>query len=851
VQERDQPRIDTIEMPRWCRFVRADNLREPIHPSEVCGMKTHSMKLLAALALCAAAFGAPAAEEKPAARMAPAAVRTWVATHTKAHTIANAVATDAGAMAERENVHIAISLKLRDKESLDTLTQRLTSGPSGQSGPSAQPLTSQQFLERHAPTREQAVRVVNYLRAHGFDNVEMADNRLLVTADGTPRQIRAAFRAELRHFDVNGRRAYANVTDADVPDTLADTVLAITGLQTVNMARTMSRRADAPTLSPQAVTPQAIVGVSPPLFASIYGASGMPSASTATIGIITQGSMTQTVADLKSFASSAGYPAPPVSVVTVGTASSDTSGTEEWNLDSQSSLAAAGGTIKSMLLYTATTLSDANLTTAFNKAVSDNLAKVINVSLGECETAAKSSGFQASNDQIFQTAVAQGQTFSVSSGDSGSYSCGGTTSQQSYPAVSPYVMAIGGTTLSSSGGTWLGETAWSCNGPSDCPQSASGGTGGGVSSTEPAPSWQTAAGVLTTAGKRGVPDISFDASPSSGALILVRGSNIQIGGTSLSAPLFTGFYSRIQAAYGNALGFPAQTLYAGAAANPSWFRDVTSGGNGGYATKAGWDYVTGYGSLQVQNFSSAFGGGGGTLTANFSCTTSGLTANCTDSSTGSISARAWAFGDGATATTTNPSHTYAAAGTYTVTETVTESGTGKTASANKAVTVSSGGGGASQLLLNTGFESGSTSWAVSAGVACTNAACAGQTAHAGTGFAWLDGYGSAHTDTVSQGVAIPAGKASATLAFYLHIDTRETTTATAYDKLTVQVLNSSGAVLATLATYSNLNAASGYVQKSLNLTPYIGQTVTIKFTGSEDSSLATSFVVDDVTVTVQ
>jgi subtilase family serine protease len=805
-------------------------------------MKMHSMKFLAAVALCAAAFGSSAAE-KSAASTAPAAVRSWVATHTKAHALAYEVATDTGAMAESEHVHIAVALKLRNKDELDTLTRRLASGKT------SQVLTSQQFLDRFAPTREQAVRVVNYLRSHGLQNVGMAENRLLVTADATPGQIKAAFQAELHSFDVNGRRAYANVTDANVPDTLADTVLAVTGLQTVHMAHTMSRRAD-----PQAVGTQSVVAISPPLFPSIYSASGMPSATTATIGIITEGSMTQTVTDLKSFASSAGYPVPPVSVVTVGSASSDTSGIDEWNMDSQSSLAAAGGTIHSMLLYTANSLSDANLTSAYNKAVSDNLAKVINVSLGECETSAKSAGTEASNDQIFQTAVAQGQTFSVSSGDSGSYECGGSTSQQSYPAVSPYVMALGGTTLSTSGGTWVSETAWSCTSSRTCASTSSGGTGGGVSSTEPAPSWQTAAGVLTTAGKRGVPDVAFDASPSSGALVLINGSNVQIGGTSLAAPLFTGFYTRIQAAHGNTLGFPASTLYAGAAANPSWFHDVTSGSNGGYSAGTGWDYVTGYGSLQVQNFSSAFGSSGSTLTANFSCTTSGLAATCTDSSTdsgGTISAHAWTFGDGGSSTATNPSHTYAAAGSYTVSETVTESGTGKTASKSQSVTVASSGGGSSQLLLNTGFENGSTSWTMTSGVDCTNASCPGETAHTGTGFAWLDGYGSTHTDTVSQGVTIPAGKTTATLAFYLHIDTAETSTSTAYDKLTVQVLNSSGTVLATLATYSNLNAASGYVLHSLNMASYIGQTVTIKFTGTEDSSLQTSFVLDDVTLTVQ
>lgn len=805
------------------------------------------MRRLAAVALGAAIFGASAAD-KPGAAAAPGAVHSWVATHTLAHTLAYDIATDTGAMAETDSVHIAVALKLRHQDALDALTRRLLSGQS------TDVLTSQQFLDRHAPTREQAVRLVNYLRAHGFQNVAMADNRLLVTADGTPGQITAAFQAELHRFDVNGRRAFANVTDAKVPDTLAETVLAVTGLQTVHMAHTMSRRVDPQATAPQAVTPQAVTGVSPPLFPSIYGASGMASASTSTIGIITQGSMAQTVADLKAFASSAGYPGPKVSVVTVGSASSDTSGVDEWNMDSQSSLAAAGGTIKSMLLYTATTLSDANLTTTYNKAVSDNLAKVINVSLGECETAAKSSGIEASNDQIFQTAVAQGQTFSVSSGDSGSYECGGSTSQQSYPAVSPYVMAIGGTTLSTNGGDWVSETAWSCSSATNCAQSASGGTGGGVSSTEAAPSWQTNAGVLTTAGKRGVPDVSFDASPNSGALVLVNGSNVQIGGTSLAAPLFTGFYTRIQAAHGNTLGFPATTLYSGAAANPSWFHDVTSGSNGGYSAKTGWDYVTGYGSLQVQNFSSAFGTTASTLTANFSCNTSGLTATCTDSSTdsgGTISGRAWTFGDNGTSTATNPSHTYVAGGTYTVTETVTESGTGKTASASKSVTVAASGGGSSQQLLNTGFENGATSWTMSSGVICTNAGCSGETAHAGTGFAWLDGYGSAHTDTVSQGVTLPSGKSSATLAFYLHVDTQETTTSAAYDKLTVQVLGSSGTVLATLATYSNLNAGTGYVLKSLNMTPYIGQAVTIKFTGTEDSSLATSFALDDVTLTVQ
>jgi xanthomonalisin len=116
---------------------------------------------------------------------------------------------------------------------------------------------------------------------------------------------------------------------------------------------------------------------------------------------------------------------------------------------------------------------------------------------------------------------------------------------------------------------------------------------------------------------------------------------------------------------------------------------------------------------------------------------------------------------------------------------------------------------------------------------------------------WLDGYGSSHTDTASQQVSIPSGKTTVDLSYYLHVDTAETTTSSAYDKLSVQVFSSSGTLLKTLATYSNLNAASGFALHTNSLAAYAGQTVTIKFTGTEDTSLQTSFVVDDVALNAQ
>jgi hypothetical protein len=120
--------------------------------------------------------------------------------------------------------------------------------------------------------------------------------------------------------------------------------------------------------------------------------------------------------------------------------------------------------------------------------------------------------------------------------------------------------------------------------------------------------------------------------------------------------------------------------------------------------------------------------------------------------------------------------------------------------------------------------------------------------HSGSWDAWLDGYGTAHTDTLAQTVTIPVGCSNTALSFWLHVDTAETSTTTAYDTLKVQVLDGSGSVLGTLATYSNLDAGSGYNQETLSLAPYAGQTVTLKFTGTEDSRDQTSFVIDDTAV---
>ncbi|MFG2109246.1 M28 family peptidase [Micromonospora chersina] len=249
-------------------------------------------------------------------------------------------------------------------------------------------------------------------------------------------------------------------------------------------------------------------------------------------------------------------------------------------------------------------------------------------------------------------------------------------------------------------------------------------------------------------------------------------------------------------------------------------------------------------SVAVSPTSGSIARGGSTTATVSTATTSGSAQTVSLSATGAPSGVTVSFSpssvtSGGSATMTVSASATATTGTFTIT--VTGAGSVTRSAAYTLTVTGTGGCTGGQLIGNSSFESGSAPWTASSGV-ITNSSS--QAARTGSYKAWLDGYGSTHTDTLSQSVSIPAGCSSYTLSFWLHIDSAETTTSVAYDKLTVQVGST------TLATYSNLNKASGYAQRSFNLAAYAGQTVTLKWTGVEDASLQTSFVVDDVTLQV-
>jgi subtilisin family serine protease len=248
---------------------------------------------------------------------------------------------------------------------------------------------------------------------------------------------------------------------------------------------------------------------------------------------------------------------------------------------------------------------------------------------------------------------------------------------------------------------------------------------------------------------------------------------------------------------------------------------------------------------------------GGSVSATVStATTSGSAQTVTFSASGLPSGASASFSpasvtSGGSSTMTISTSGSTPGGTYPIT--ITGSGPSATRTTSYSLTVGGGGGGCSspgQKLANPGFESGTTGWTTTSGVIGQWGA-SGQPPRSGTRNAWLDGYGFSHTDYAYQNVTLPSGCTTYALSFWLHIDTAETTTSVAYDTLRVQVLNSTGStVLATLATYSNLNKASGYSQRSFSLAAYAGQTIRIRWYGVEDWSLQTSFVLDDTALNV-
>jgi pseudomonalisin len=540
----------------------------------------------------AAAFCAAALASTPV--LSAGAQTAWTGTATQGIALSQLMsATDNGPANPQQAITVRVVLSLENQPALTAYIKNINDPTNALYG---QSLTPAQFAESYAPTSAQVQQVVSYLESQGFSSVTAEPNNLIVSADGTIAEAAAAFNTPIESYTQFGNAVFGNTEPAQVPASLGVSVAAVLGLNTIGHMQS--------TLVPQSSlsAPQYLVSYTPQQFWQIYSANGVPAAASATIAIMAEGDLTQVLSDFKAAETSWGFPSFPVTVVPVGLASTDTSGVDEWDLDTQYSTGMAGGQVKHLYLYDATSMTDSDLALDFSRWVTDDKARIANASFGECEVFPYLDGSMLADDEVFAEGAAQGQTLFSSMGDTGSF-CPVEVGENgvpagapmvNYPATSQYAMGVGGTTLlTDADGNYDIETAWYAG-------------GGGISQFEYSPYWQTAADVPSSElGDKGDPDIAMDADPESGANIYYDGAWEGVGGTSLSSPLAVGVWARMISANPK-LGFAPITyygLYDGTGAVGSYpsggFHDITVGCDGLYCAAPGWDFTTGLGTLWV------------------------------------------------------------------------------------------------------------------------------------------------------------------------------------------------------------------------------------------------------------
>jgi|SRR5579862_3842630 len=552
--------------------------------------------------------------------------QTWVSTSTKAFPVKYlTTATLVGVLPPSTALHVVVGLREQNASQVQPTLKRMLTPGDPLYGTS---FTVAEFVSKFGPSVSQIQLAKNYLSNHGFKNITVADNHLLIEADAPASTVEAAFNTSLTEYRLNGAKVFVNTADARVPASLANTVVAVLGLNNIAWAHSDLTKlttsagtqvvsctppdCPAPDLSNDTFTPQQYqisYDAACPSDNPDCPAKGFPTASATAIGIIMEGNLTQVIKDLRTYEKTYHLPAVPVTVVNAGIPSSDTSGADEWDLDSQTSTGIAQR-VSHLYMYAATSMTDSDLGLAFNKAVSQNLVKAFNMSFGECEFFPYIDGSMLVDDQVFAEAALQGITPFASSDDQGS-ACPleGTNGvplsgppDTAYPASSPYVIAVGGTYLfTNTDYTYDFETAADFS-------------GGGPSYFETSPFWQayTGSGSLpivpsSEAGDRGVPDVSMCGGGAEVAIcaanVFVDGTAELVGGTSLSSPLSMGAWARIETAHKNNLGFAGPLIYQLANGGPSpsspVFNDVILGGNGLYTALPGYDYVTGLGSWDI------------------------------------------------------------------------------------------------------------------------------------------------------------------------------------------------------------------------------------------------------------
>lgn len=533
---------------------------------------------------------------------------------------------DIGRVASDYPMERMILTLLPDAGQRDTLDEYISALYNSESPSYHHWLTAAEYAERFGPSNSDVAQIVDWLKNHGFESIDVSIGRRTIIFSGTAEQVRAAFHTSIHAYNVGGRIHHANAQEPEIPAALAQVVGGIVSLHDFHSS-VMHRPV-------RKVSPQFTSGgshyLAPADFATIYdlGPAYQQSinGSGQSVAIVARSNIN--LSDVAQFRSSFGLPANNPQIILNGPDPGiwDPNEETEADLDVEwSGAVAKNATIKFVVSKSTNTTDGVDLSAQY--IVDNNLAPVMSTSFGLCEAWLGSAGNTFLNN-LWEQAAVEGITVFVSSGDNGAAGCDSSSESSAVYGLAinglcstPYSVCVGGNefndvanpalywSAANASGTqgsalsYIPEVVWNESGPT----SGLWASGGGASTIYAKPSWQTGAGVPAD-GKRDVPDVSLSAAGHDGYLIVQEGGLYVVGGTSAASPSFAGIMGLVvqsaNSRQGNAntVFYPLATRQRTGGA--AIFHDITSGNNSvpgltGFSATAGYDQATGLGSVDA------------------------------------------------------------------------------------------------------------------------------------------------------------------------------------------------------------------------------------------------------------
>ncbi len=566
------------------------------------------------------------------------------AASTDRHTLAGSVpswataATRTGSAPDTDNVGFRVYLGWRNQAAAQALATAVSTPGSAQYG---RFISAAQFRTQFAPSQADVSAVQAWLRKAGFDISITPGNNRYVQAEGTVAQARAAFGASFGLYKVEGKTLRAPESELSVPSSLPASVDAVVGLdQSSALISPYAPKPDASpspafvnappcsaywnekntasTLTPDGTkapdayghpNPWAVCGHTPAQLRSAYGVAGAGDGTGQTVAIIDAYASPTIVADVNEYSARHGLPrltsatfqqvTPPGVFNRPQNPAQDPQGWYgEETLDVEAVHGVAPG---AKIVYVGSPNNYQDLDAAMNHVVDQHLASIVTNSYGFSTELLPTGYVKPFNDTLIE-AAATGIGVYFSSGDSGDHTGGdpanASKATPDWPAVSPWVTAVGGTSLAvGADGGYLFETGWD-TGRSDLkngewtpapPGNYTGGSGGGTSRIFVQPAYQAGVvpdSIATANGTRPcrmrtVPDVAAIGDPNTGFLVgqthafpdgTSKYSEYRIGGTSLSSPVYAGLVAIAQQKAGHVFGFANPLFYA--SAGSAAFHDV-------------------------------------------------------------------------------------------------------------------------------------------------------------------------------------------------------------------------------------------------------------------------------------